>query len=244
MQRTIGHLDVRPALPAISAPTMVMVHQGNAYMPTFFGRYLAEQIEGAQLVELAGADHLYWIGDADATLDQIEGFVAGYRAAPRAERVLATVLFTDIEGSTSRAAELGDERWAHVLAQHHAVVRRQLERFRGREIKTTGDGFLVLFDGPARAIACACAIRDVVRQIGLEIRAGLHTGEVELSDTDVAGIAVHIGQRVSAMAGTGEVLVSRTVADLVVGSGIRFEDRGEHQLKGVPGSWTIYAVGE
>lgn len=244
MQRTIGHLDVRPALPAISAPTMVMVHEGNRYMPTFFGRYLAERIAGAQLVELAGADHLYWIGDADATLDHIEGFVAGYRAAPRAERVLATVLFTDIEGSTSRAADLGDERWSYVLAQHHAVVRRQLERFRGREIKTTGDGFLVLFDGPARAIACACAIRDAVRQIGLEIRAGLHTGEVELSDSDVAGIAVHIGQRVSAMAGTGEVLVSRTVADLVVGSGIRFEDRGEHQLKGVPGSWTIYAVGE
>ncbi len=242
IQKTIGHLDVRPALPAISAPTLVLAHRDNKYMPVRFSRFLAEHIEGAQLVELDGGDHLYWIGNADATLDSIEHFATGDHSVPRAERVLATVLFTDIEGSTTRAADLGDVRWAQVLEHHNTTVRRQLERFRGREIKTTGDGFLVLFDGPARAIACACAIRDAVRQIGLEIRAGLHTGEVELSDTDVSGIAVHIGQRVSSLAGPGEVLVSRTVVDLVVGSGIQFIDRGDHQLKGVPSVWKLFAV--
>ena len=244
MQVTIGHLDVRPALPAISAPTLVLTHCDNAYIPSHFSRYLAARIADARLVELAGGDHLYWTGDPDATLDQIEQFATGARSQSRAERVLATVLFTDIEGSTTRAAELGDLRWAQVLEHHNALVRRQLERFRGREINTTGDGFLALFDGPARAIACACAIRDAVRQIGLEVRAGLHTGEVELSENDVAGIAVHIGQRVSSLAAAGEVLVSRTVVDLVVGSGLHFTDRGEHQLKGVPGSWRIFTVVE
>ena len=184
---------------------MILVHKGNRYMPRFFGRYLAERIAGARLVELDGADHLYWIGDVEAMLDQIEQFATGDRSTPRDERVLATVLFTDIAGSTTRAADLGDERWAQVLERHNDLVRRQIERFRGREIKTMGDGFLVLFDGPARAIACACAVRDAVRQIGLEVRAGLHTGEIEMSDTDVAGMAVHIGQRVSSLAVAGEI---------------------------------------
>jgi class 3 adenylate cyclase len=242
MQTTIGHLDVRPTLPAISAPTLVLAHRANRYMPAFFGRYLAERIAGARFVELDGADHLYWIGDADVTLDHIERFATGDRSTPRADRVLATVLFTDIAGSTTHASDLGDLRWTQVLERHNELVRRQIERFRGREIKTMGDGFLVLFDGPARAVACACAIRDAVRQIGLEVRAGLHTGEVEMSDTDVAGMAVHIGQRVSSLAVAGEILVSRTVVDLVVGSGLQFDDRGEHQLKGVPGAWNIFAV--
>jgi len=184
-------------------------------------------------------------GLPDATLDEIEQFVTGARAQPKAERVLATVFFTDIAGSTSRAGELGDERWNALLERHHDVVRRQLERLRGREVKTMGDGFLATFDGPARAIAraIACAIRDAVSQLGLGVRTGLHTGEIEITDdSDVAGLAVHIGQRVSSIAKPGEVLVSRTVVDLVVGSGIQFSDRVEHDLKGVPGSWKIFAV--
>ncbi len=242
MQLVIGHLDVRHVLSAISAPCLVLLHQDNAYVPAFFGRYLAERIPNARLVELSGADHLYWIGDADAALDEIERLVTGARSVPRPERVLATVLFTDIEGSTTRAAVLGDLRWSHVLERHDALVRRELQRFRGIEIKTLGDGFLAVFDGPARAIACANAIRDGVREIGLEVRAGIHTGEVEMTNNDVAGMAVHIGQRISSLAGAGEVLVSRTVVDLVVGSGLQFTDRGEHVLKGVPGPWRIFAV--
>ena len=244
MQLVIGHLDVRQILPAISSPSLVLLHKKNAYMPAFFGRYLAQRIPNARLVELNGADHLYWIGDADAALDEIERFVTGARSGPRPERILATVLFTDIEASTTRAAVLGDLRWSRVLERHDALVRRQLQRFRGTEIKTLGDGFLALFDGPARAIACANAIRDGVRQIGLETRCGVHTGEVEMTngDNDVAGMAVHIGQRISSLAGAGEVFVSRTVVDLVVGSGLQFTDRGEHELKGVPGAWRIFAV--
>lgn len=242
VQLVIGHLDVRPILPAISAPTLVLLHRDNLYMPAMFGRYLSEHIPGAQLVELDGADHLYWVGDADDTLDEIEQFATGARSQPRAERVLATVLFTDITGSTSHAAELGDLRWGETLEAHHAVVRRQLDRFRGREVNVMGDGFLAVFDGPARAIACACAIRDGVRQLGLGVRAGLHTGEIETSDSDVAGMAVHIAQRVSTLAEAYEVLVSRTVVDLVIGSGIQFSDRGEHHLKGVPNVWQVFAV--
>ena len=242
MQLIIGHLDVRSVLATISAPTLVVLHRDNVYMPAMFGRYLAEHIPAATLVELDGADHLYWVGGADATLDEIEHFSTGTRSQPRSERVLATVLFTDIAGSTERAAELGDLRWGELLEAHHEVVRRQLARFRGREVKTIGDGFLAVFDGPARAIAGACAIRDGVRQLGLNVRAGLHTGEIETRGSDVAGIAVHIAQRVSALAEAGEVLVSRTVVDLVIGSGIQFADRGEHQLKGVPQSWQLFAV--
>jgi len=242
MQLMIGKLDVRPVLPAVSAPTLVLLHRANTYVPAHFGRYLAANITSSRLIELEGADHLYWVGHADTTLDEIEQFATGARSQPRIERILATVLFTDIVGSTQRAVELGDVRWSQVLEHHQAAVRRQVERFRGEEIKTMGDGFLVIFDAPARAIACACAIRDAVRQMGMEIRAGLHTGEIERSATDVAGLAVHIGQRVSSLATAGEVLVSRTMVDLVVGSGLRFRDRGEHELKGVPGAWRLFAV--
>ena len=242
IQLVIGHLDVRAVLSTISVPTLVLVHRDNLYVVPHFGHYLAEHIAGAKLIEFEGGDHLYWVGNPNATLNEIEQFVTGGRAQSKPERVLATVLFTDIAGSTSRAAELGDERWRALLERHHDLVRRELERFRGREVKTMGDGFLATFDGPARAIACACSVRDVIGQLGLVARAGLHTGEIEITDGDVAGIAVHIGQRVSSLAQPGEVLVSRTVVDLVVGSGIRFTDRGEQELKGVPGSWRIFAV--
>jgi class 3 adenylate cyclase len=242
IQLVIGHLDVRPALPAISAPTLVLSHRDNQYVSAQFGRYLAEHIVDSKLVELEGADHLYWVGDPDAALDQIEQFATGTRSQPRGERVLASVLFTDIAGSTSRVAELGDERWSALLDRHDHLVRRQLDRFRGQEVKTTGDGFLATFDGPARAIACGCAIRDAVSQIGLDVRVGIHTGEVEVHESDVAGIAVHIGQRVSALGQPGEVLVSRTVVDLVVGSGINFSERGDYALKGIPGTWKIFVV--
>lgn len=244
LQLTIGHLDVRPVLPLVSAPTLVLHHRDSLYMPVHFGRYLAAHIDGAHLVELPGADHLYWVGDSEATLGEIEQFVTGERAVPRTERVLATVLFTDIAGSTRLAGELGDQRWREVLDRHNEVVHRQVERFRGHQVKSTGDGVLATFDGPARAIACACAVRDAGRQLGLGIRAGIHTGEIELVDADVAGLAVHIGQRVCALAGAGEVLVSRTLVDLVVGSGVRFSDRGSHELKGVPGSWQVFAVAD
>ena len=242
VQLMIGHLDVRSVLPTISTATLVLLHKDNLYMPALFGRYLAKQIPNAKLVELDGGDHLYWVGNSDAILNEVEQFVTGTRAMPRTERVLATVLFTDISDSTRRAAELGDERWTSLLARHYDAVRRMLERFHGREVKTIGDGFLATFEGPARAIACACSIRDTAKSLGLDVRAGLHTGEIEITDSDVAGIAVHIGQRVSALAEAGEVLVSRTVVDLVVGSGIQFIEHGEHDLKGVPGNWALYAV--
>jgi class 3 adenylate cyclase len=204
------------------------------------GRYLAENIAGAKLVELDGDDHFFFTGDADAFIDEIEEFLTGVRPVPAVERVLATVLFTDVVGSTERAADLGDEQWRELLRAHHAQVRRQLERFQGREVKTTGDGFLATFDGPARAIRCATAIRDAVRGLGLEVRAGLHTGEVEMSDGDIAGIAVHLGSRVADAAQPGEVLVSRTVVDLVAGSGLTFADRGTRSLKGMPGEWQLF----
>ena len=189
-----------------------------------------------------GDDHLPFVGEQDEILDEIEEFLTGIRPSPAPDRVLATVLFTDIVGSTTRAAELGDRRWRDLLETHHAVVRKELERWQGREVDTAGDGFLSTFDGPARAIRCACAIRDAVTGVGLEIRAGLHCGEVEIVGDDVAGIAVHTGARVAALADANEVLVSSTVRDLVAGSGIEFEERGEHELKGVPGSWRLYAV--
>ncbi len=242
MQLVIGSLDVRAVLPSISTETLVLHHRDNFYMPLSYGRYVGANIADARFVELDGADHLYWVGNPEATLDEIEQFVTGSRSQPRNERVLATVLFTDIVGSTTLAAQLGDVRWREVLGRHDDLVRRQLNRFRGREVKTTGDGFLATFDGPARAIACACAIRDGARQLGLGIRAGIHTGEVEIVGDDVAGLAVHLGQRVCALAGEGEVLVSRTVVDLVVGSAIQFSDRGEHVLKGIPHTWRVFAV--
>lgn len=235
-------LDIRDVLPVIQAPTLVLHRREDRMVRLEMGRYLADRIVGAKFVELDGADHLFFTGDADTVLDEIEEFLTGVRPTPAAERLLATVLFTDIVDSTKRAVELGDERWKELLGRHDAQVRRQLERFGGREVNTTGDGFLARFDGPARAIRCAMAIRDVLRSLGLEMRAGVHTGEVELRDDDISGIAVHIAARVAAAAGAGEVLVSRIVVDLVAGSGLCFASRGEHPLKGVAGEWGLFAV--
>ena len=235
-------LDIRDVLPAIQVPTLVLHRRDDRMVRLEMGRYLADLIPGAKFVELDGADHLFFTGDADTLLDEIEEFLTGVRPLPAVERVLATVLFTDIVDSTKRAVELGDERWKELLGRHDAQVRRQLERFHGHEVNTTGDGFLARFDGPARAIRCAMAIRDVLRSLGLEVRAGVHTGEVELRDDDISGIAVHIAARVAAAAGAGEVLVSRIVVDLVAGSGLSFAARGEHALKGVAGKCGLFAV--
>jgi class 3 adenylate cyclase len=234
-------MDVRGILSAIRVPTLVLHRSGDA-IPIGGARYITEQIPGARFVELPGSDHAPWLGDADAVLGEIESFLTGTRHGYDPDRILATILFTDIVASTERLAELGDRRWRDLLDDHFRLARRELERHRGREIKTTGDGLLATFDGPARAIRCAGAIRDGVRQLGIEIRAGLHTGEVEVLDQDLGGIAVHTGARVAAEAGPSEVLVSSTVKDLVAGSGIAFEDRGAHALKGVPGEWRLYAV--
>jgi class 3 adenylate cyclase len=241
MMRMLMETDVRDALPLIQVPTLVIGRTGSL-LPRDHAQYLAEHIADSKLVELAGEDYLPAFGDADSILDEIRAFVTGRRAAPAGDRVLATVLFTDIVQSTRRAAELGDRRWRELLASHHAAVRRRLEEFRGREVDTAGDGFLATFDGPGRAIRCVEAIQDSVRALGLEIRAGLHTGEIEAAANGVTGIAVHIGARVAALAGPSEVLVTSTVKDLVVGSEIAFEDRGQRTLKGVPGEWRIYAV--
>jgi class 3 adenylate cyclase len=240
MAETLVFADVRPVLSAIQAPTLVLYRSGDRWVGKPHATYLAEHIRGATLVELPGEDNLMLVGDSDADVDEIEEFLTGARHAPETDRLLATVLFTDIVASTERAAGLGDRKWRQVLDSHDRVVRRQLDRFRGREVHTAGDGFLATFDGPGRAIQCACAIRDAVGALGVGVRVGLHTGEIELRDDDVAGMAVHIGARVSSVADAGEVLVSSTVKDLVVGSGIEFEDRGEHELKGVPGSWRLY----
>jgi class 3 adenylate cyclase len=235
-------IDVRDLLPAIRVPTILIYRTDDADVHVEEGRYIAERIPGARFVELPGSDHTMWTGDATAILDEIEEFLTGVRRGPEPDRVLATVLFTDVVGSTELATRLGDRAWRDLLGRHHAAVRRELERWRGREVDTAGDGFLATFDGPARAIRCAVAAVDAVRGLGMEIRAGVHTGEVEVSNGDLRGIAVHIGSRVSGIAGPGEVLVSRTVADLVAGSGIVLAERGEHELKGVPGTWLVYAV--
>jgi pimeloyl-ACP methyl ester carboxylesterase len=235
-----SQIDARPVLPAISVPTLVLHRTGDLDSHLEEGRYLAERIPGARFVELSGEVHVPWI-DGDQVVDEVEEFLTGTRPAREPDRVLATVLFTDIVGSSQRAAELGDRAWRELLGAHHAAVRRQLDRFQGREVDTAGDGFLATFDGPARAVRCGYAIRDAVGELGLEVRAGLHTGEVELADDKVTGIAVHTGARVAGLAAPGEVLVSGTVKDLVAGSGLQFEDRGEHELKGV-GSWRLYSV--
>ena len=233
--------DLRAVLPTITTPTLVLHRRGNVYYPVQLGRYLAAHISGARYVEFDGADHFLWAGEAGAVLDEIEEFLTGTLGRGEPDRVLATVLFTDIAGSTVQAARMGDRPWRDLLGRHHAVVRRQLVRFRGQEIDTAGDGFLARFDGPARAIRCAHAILESVRELGLEVRAGLHTGECGVADGGkVAGIAVHIGARIAALANPGEVLVSSTVKDLVAGSGIQFNDRGTHELKGV-GEWHLYA---
>jgi class 3 adenylate cyclase len=239
--RMVQETDIRHVLPAIRVPTLVLHRVGDRIITIEHGRYLAEHIPGARLVELPRADHLWW-NEGDDILDEIETFLGGGTAAPDGERALATVMFTDIVDSTTRAAELGDRRWRDLVEEHDRLIRARLERYRGREVKTLGDGFLATFDGPGRAIRCAVDVRDAVRALGLELRAGLHTGECEVSGEDIRGIAVNIGARVGARAQPGEVLVSQTVKDLVAGSGLGFEERGEHELKGVPGSWRLYSV--
>lgn len=235
-------IDVRHVLPAIRVPTLVLHRVGERLTKVEQARYVAERIPGAKLVELPGMDHTPWVGDSDAILDEMEEFLTGVRHGAETDRVLATVLFVDVVGSTERAVQLGDRRWRELLAQYRSLVRRELDRFRGREVETAGDGFLAAFDGPARAIRCACQIVEAVRPLGVDIRAGLHTGECELAGDKIGGVAVHLGARVGAGAGAGEVLVSRTVKDLVAGSGIRFESRGSHVLKGIPGEWELFAV--
>ncbi len=235
-------IDVRAVLPSIRVKTLVLFRAGEYLRDAT--RYLGEGVPGAGVVELPGDDHLPWEGDQDAVLAEIERFLGVADTEAALDRVLATVLFTDVVGSTERAAELGDARWRTLLDEHDAIASRFLERFRGRLVKTTGDGLLATFDGPARAVRCAQAIAAEVLRVGLEVRAGVHTGEVERRGNDVGGIAVHIGARIAALAGAGEVLASRTVTDLVAGSGLTFDDRGEHKLKGVPGTWHLFAAAE
>lgn len=243
LERMNYGMDVRHVLGAIHVPTLVLARSGDLDFPIDATRQMASQIQSARLVEFPGDNHFFWIGDQNELLDEIERFLAGVRDdEAELERVLATVLFTDIVGSTERAAALGDQRWHEVLEAHDAKIRSLLGRFRGREVNATGDGFLATFDGPIRAVRCAVAATQAVKDLGFEIRAGLHTGEVELSDDGVRGIAVHIGARVAALAGASEVLTSSTVKDLVAGSALRFEDFGEHALKGVPGMWRLYRV--
>jgi pimeloyl-ACP methyl ester carboxylesterase len=237
-----AEIDVRHVLPVIRVPTLVVHNAGERTVPVEAGRHLARHIAGARYVELPGVDHLPFVGNADAILDEIEEFLTGVRRGAEPDRVLATVLFTDIVDATRTASELGDRRWSDLLGAHHGAVREELSRFRGREIDTAGDGFLAAFDGPARAVRAAAAIRDHVKRLGLDIRAGLHTGECEVMGTKLSGVAVHIGARIASLAGAGEVLVSSTVRDLVAGSGLRFEDRGLHALKGIPGDWHVFAV--
>lgn len=238
----LGELDVRPVLSSINSPTLVLHRGGDRIVDVGQGRAVADRIPGARFVELEGIDHIPFLGEADRIVAEVEEFVTGSRPVVELDRFLATVLFTDIVGSTRKAAALGDRKWHQLLDEHHRLVRGELGRYRGREISTTGDGFLAIFDGPGRAIACARAICERMRQLGIEIRTGLHTGEVESMGDNIGGLAVHIGARVAALAAGGEVLVSRTVTDLVAGSGIEFEDRGEHELKGVPGTWKLFAV--
>jgi pimeloyl-ACP methyl ester carboxylesterase len=243
LDRMNMEINVTEVLPTVRVPTVVIQRADDQVVKAGEGRYLAERIPGARYVELAGADHIPVVGDTESVVREIERFVAALPdAEPEPDTVLATVLFTDIVDSTATAAELGDRRWRELLERHHDTVRRELVRYRGREVDTAGDGFFATFDGPARAIRCACAVTQAVGDLGIEVRAGLHTGECELLDDKVAGIAVSIGARVAARAEPGEVLVSNTVKDLVAGSGIQFIDRGVAELKGVPGEWRLYGV--
>ena len=235
-------LDLGPILPSVQAPALLVHRAGTVLYDRESVRAAAGLIPRAKAVELPGGDDLPYLGDTDALMGVIEEFLTGRQAAPDPDRSLATVLFTDIVGSTQKAGQLGDRRWGDLLGEHHARIRRQLDRFRGTEVDTAGDGFFVTFDGPARAIRCACAIRDAVRELGIEIRAGLHTGEVERKDAAVTGLAVHVGARVAALAQASEVLVTSTVQMLVLGSGISFADRGRHELKGVADQWQLFAV--
>jgi pimeloyl-ACP methyl ester carboxylesterase len=242
MMAGLRDLDIRELLPSIRVPTLILHRAEETWCRVDHSRYLAEHIPGAKYVELPGGDHWPWMGDSDAVIDEIEEFVTGARPVRDLDRVLATVLFTDIVDSTKRAADLGDRHWRDVLEHHNRVVRQSLQRFRGHEVKTIGDGFLATFDGPARGIRCARVVVDGLGALGVDLRAGLHTGECEAMNGDLGGVAVHIGARVAAKAQPGEVLVSSTVKDLVAGSEIHFQDRGDHELKGVPGRWRLFAV--
>ncbi|TMF72770.1 MAG: adenylate/guanylate cyclase domain-containing protein [Chloroflexi bacterium] len=235
-------IDVRDILPAIRVPTLILHRTGDRRIDVGGGRYIAERIPDARLVELSGIDHLPWVGDGDAIVDEVEEFLTGSRHAAEPTRVLATVLFTDMVESTNRAVQLGDARWRALISDHDRLVRDELRRFRGREIDRRGDGFLAIFDGPARAIRSALAIAERAHELGIQVRAGLHTGELDITESGIAGIAVHIGARVMSLAGPDEVLVSSTVKDLVAGSGLSFAEKGTHELKGVPGAWRIFRV--
>jgi class 3 adenylate cyclase len=238
----IGEFDVRDVLPSIRVPTLVMHRDRDSFIKVEHSRYIASKIPGARYVELEGEENMFSIGDSEALVGEIEEFLTGTRHEREPDRMLATVLFTDICGSTERAAQVGDRSWRYMLERHDALFRRALDRHRGREVKRTGDGFLATFDGPARAIRCAADVTDSIGSIGIQVRAGLHTGELEVMDGDLGGLAVHIAARVMDQAGPNEVLVSSTVKDLVVGSGIEFEERGEHELRGVPGEWRLFSV--
>jgi len=235
-------IDIRHVLPAIHVPTLVLNRTGDRSVQVAEGRWMAAQIPDGRFVELPGADHMPWVGDQESLLDEVQEFLTGDRPSREPDRVLATVLVTDIVGSTRHATRLGDRAWSELLSRHHALVRKELERSRGREIDTAGDGFLATFDGPARAVGCACRIRDAVTALGLEIRAGLHTGEIEVAGDKVRGIAVHTGARIASAAGPGEILVSSTVKDLVSGSGLNFTDRGMHELKDIARPWQLFAA--
>jgi class 3 adenylate cyclase len=237
-----AQIDVRHVLPAVRVPTLILHPEGDRTVPVELGRYLARQIPGARYVEMPGIDHVPFGDTTDRTLAEIEAFVTSLPQEAEPDRVLATVMFTDIVGSTERAAALGDRRWRELLGDFHGVVRRELGRHRGREIDAAGDGVLAAFDGPARAVRCACAVGEGVRSLGVAVRAGVHTGECEVMGEKLAGIAVHIGARVASVAAPDEVLVSSTVHDLVAGSGLQFTDRGRHALKGIPGEWQLFAV--
>jgi class 3 adenylate cyclase/pimeloyl-ACP methyl ester carboxylesterase len=242
ISRLATEVDIREILPAISVPTLVLHRTGDLNWPVDGARYIAERIPGAKLVELDGIDHFPFAGDVNTLLDEVESFLTGVRPAPEADRRLLTVLFTDIVGSTERAAELGDRRWRALLERHDDLARAEIGRQGGRVVKTIGDGFLATFEGPARAIECARALRAVTAALGVQIRAGMHTGECELMGDDIGGMCVHLAARVCALGGPGDVLVSRTVKDLVAGSDIRFGDRGAHALKGVPDTWQLHVV--
>jgi class 3 adenylate cyclase len=238
----MAEMDVRALLPAIRVPTLVVHHTDDQAIPPEWGRYVADRIPGAKYVEIPGRNVYHFVEPWRESFQEIAEFLTGHQAEVADDRVLATVLFTDIVDSTRQAAAMGDRDWHALLDAHDAVVRSQLSRFRGREVSTAGDGFLAMFDGPQRAIRCAMAIRDAVQALGIEVRAGLHTGECEIRGDDIGGIGVHIGARVSALAGANDVLVSSTLRDLVIGSGLEFEERGAHELKGVPGEWHLFAV--
>ena len=242
MMPLLSEVDVRALLPTVRVPTLVLHHTDDPVIPPEWGKYIADHIPGAKYVQLPGRNVNHYVEPWHPSFQEIAQFLTGHQADVADDRVLATVLFTDIVDSTRRAAEMGDRDWRALLDAHDAVVRSQLARFRGREVNTSGDGFLAMFDGPQRAIRCAMAIRDAVQALGIQVRAGLHTGECEVRGDDIGGIGVHIGARVSALAGPNGVLVSSTLRDLVIGSGLEFEDRGSYELKGVPGEWRLFAV--